>query len=202
MDNLVKQRLVGALILAALAVVFWPIIFVSGDQTADDLRVAVPAEPPVDLTPLPEPDSLGLRTGRKAEAQRDRAPDVAFPQQGGSGGDDAEPASLPSREVTMPTAELKEARGKLSSPEMDADGLPIAYSLQVATMADKARAEALRDELVAAGYKGYVKRMRRNDRVLYRVLVGPRYSRDELLPVKSAVDDTWRVESLIIRYLP
>ncbi|EED33119.1 hypothetical protein NOR53_896 [gamma proteobacterium NOR5-3] len=69
-------------------------------------------------------------------------------------------------------------------------------------MGDKARAESLRDELVSAGYKGYVKRMRRDDRVLYRVLVGPRYSRDELLPVKNAVDKTWRVDSLIIRYLP
>jgi DedD protein len=99
-------------------------------------------------------------------------------------------------------ADLNEARSTLESPAMDADGLPIAYSLQVATMADKARAESLRDELVSAGYKGYVKRMRRDDRVLYRVLVGPRYSRDELLPVKGAVDKTWRVESLIIRYLP
>jgi DedD protein len=85
---------------------------------------------------------------------------------------------------------------------MDADGLPVAFSLQVATMGDKARAEGLRDELVNAGYKGYVKRLRRDDKMLYRVLVGPKYSRDELLPIKTAVDQSWRVESMIIRYLP
>ncbi|MFT4768969.1 MAG: DedD protein [Glaciecola sp.] len=200
MDNLVKQRLVGALILVALVVVFWPIIFVPGTQKAEDLRVLVPKAPPVDLTPLPEPDSLGLRSGKKAAAQSVETQDVAFPDDEGTS--DVERAGLPPRDVTMPVADLNEARSTLESPAMDADGLPIAYSLQVATMADKARAESLRDELVSAGYKGYVKRMRRDDRVLYRVLVGPRYSRDELLPVKGAVDKTWRVESLIIRYLP
>lgn len=200
MDNLVKQRLVGALILVALAVVFWPIIFVPGTERVDDLRVVVPQAPPVDLTPLPEPDSLGLRTGQRAAAQGADVQDVPFPDEDES--PDVEPARLPASAVTMPAANLDEARDRLESPAMDEDGLPIAYSLQVATMADKARAESLRDELVSAGYKGYVKRMRRDDRVLYRVLVGPRYSKDELLPVKGAVDKTWRVESLIIRYLP
>ncbi|MFK8041414.1 SPOR domain-containing protein [Congregibacter sp.] len=199
MDNLVKQRLVGALILVALAVVFWPIIFVPGAQQSSDLRVVVPSAPPVDLTPLPEPDSLGMRSGKRAAAQDIDTPDVVLPA---SDELDAEPAGLPSREETMPVANLDDARSALESPAMDEDGLPVAYSLQVATMGDKARAESLRDELVAAGYKGYVKRMRRDDRVLYRVLVGPRYSKDELLPVKDAVDKSWRVESLIIRYLP
>jgi DedD protein len=33
-DSLVKQRLVGALILVALAVVFWPIIFMPAPERA------------------------------------------------------------------------------------------------------------------------------------------------------------------------
>lgn len=200
MDNLIKQRLVGALILLALAVVFWPIIFVPGAQGPEDLRVRVPAAPPVDMTPLPEPDSAGLRQGQAAQAQNDAVPDVAFPEDV----NDPEllPAPLPSREETVLIAELAEARDTLEAPEMDADGLPIAFSLQVATMGNRARAEALRDELVNAGYKGYLKRLKRDDRTLYRVLVGPKYARDDLLPIKQAIDETWRVDSMIIRYLP
>jgi DedD protein len=99
-------------------------------------------------------------------------------------------------------ATLDEARERLTEPAVDEDGLPIAFSLQVATMADRERAELLRDELIAAGYKGYLKRLSRDDRTLYRVLVGPKFQRDELVPVKAAVDETWRVDSLIIRYLP
>ncbi len=69
-------------------------------------------------------------------------------------------------------------------------------------MTVRERAEALRDELVAAGYKGYLKRLRRDDKTLYRVLVGPKFQRDDLVAVKTAVDQAWRVDSLIIRYLP
>jgi DedD protein len=198
-DSLVKQRLVGALILVALAVVFWPIIFMPAPEQRGELRVPVPAAPPVDLTSLPEPDNAGLRQGEQAQARTEVVQDLPFP---GDGNEPLTPATLPDRADTVTEPELATARETLEAPEMDADGLPIAYSLQVATMTDKTRADALRDELVAAGYKGYTKRVRRNDRVLYRVLVGPKFSRDDLQPVKTAVDETWRVESMIIRYLP
>lgn len=235
MRSLVKQRLVGALILVALAVVFWPIIFVPGDTRSDDFSVAVPAAPPVDRTPLPEPDNAGLRSPRDARAQgrivRDVAPPpvpgaaegaVAATAAGDPGTEQGErpadpdtetdrddptvdPAplpALPDAGETVPVATLDEARERLTEPAVDEDGLPIAFSLQVATMGDRAGAERLRDELIAAGYKGYLKRLRRDDRILYRVLVGPKFQRDDLVPVKAAVDDTWRVDSLIIRYLP
>ncbi|MEM1402442.1 MAG: SPOR domain-containing protein [Pseudomonadota bacterium] len=196
MDNLVKQRLVGALILVALAVVFWPIIFVPTAQETSDVIVEVPAAPPIDRAPLPEPDNAGLRLGSEAEAQSDLSADVEPPPE------DEELEKLPDRNSVLPTPELEEARESLREPAMDADGLPIAFSLQVATMGDKARAERLRDELVAAGYKGYVKRFRRDEKTLYRVLVGPKYNRNDLVTIKGVVDDRWRVESMIIRYLP
>lgn len=197
MDNLVKQRLVGALILLALAVVFWPIIFVSGTQETTDVVVAVPTAPPIDRSPLPEPDTAGLRVTKDAQAQSNRTPTLGSTP-------DTEALDEPEPLEQKPSDErsLTEAAQSLQAPAIDADGLPIAFSLQVATMANKARAEGLRDELVAAGYKGYLKRFKRDQKTLYRVLVGPKYSRDELLPIKSAVDSTWRVESMIIRYLP
>lgn len=225
MRSLVKQRLVGALILVALAVVFWPIIFVPGDLQPDDFNIAVPGAPLVDRRPLPEPDNAGLRAPRDAAAQarvvRDVAPPVltdanaAVPtdvsslesaEAGASAAADLlDPAALealPRADETVPVATLDEARARLTEPSVDEDGLPIAFSLQVATMGERERAERLRDELLGAGYKAYLKRLSRDDRTLYRVLVGPKFQRDELVPVKAAVDATWRVDSLIIRYLP
>lgn len=223
MDSLVKQRLVGALILVALAVVFWPIIFVQDEERSESIIVAVPPAPPVDRAPLPEPDTAGLRTLGDAAAQGVEPPDVALPAElaakssdptasendpdsnsttSEDGGMSTVTPALPIRDATALEKSLDEVREDLKKPELDEDGLPIAFSLQVATMTDQKRAVSLRDELVAAGYKGYLKRLRRDDKVLYRVLVGPKFQRDDLLPVKAAVDEAWRVESLIIRYLP
>ena len=203
MDNLVKQRLVGALILVALGVVFWPIIFVARDGDTRELRVAVPEAPPVDLSPLPTPDSAALRRAPQAQAQAQGAEQGPAPELFDSDPPVPEPLpALPARADTPPPVSLEPARETLQAPAIDADGLPIAYALQVATIGQRERAETLRDELLKAGYKGYLQRLRRDDRTLYRVLVGPRYQRDDLAPVKEAVDRTWRVESLIIRYLP
>lgn len=201
MDNIVKQRLVGALILLALGVVFWPIIFVPEADQVSVVTVEVPEEPPVDLSPLPEPDNLGLRRGGDARAQKEPPVDVALPDAQGAGeaGDNGPVAP---RSEVLRQAGVDDARSAVGEPELDDDGLPIAFALQVATMAQQARAESLRDELVAAGYKGYLKRMRRDDRFLYRVLVGPKFNRDELTPIKAAVDERWKVDSLIMRYLP
>ncbi|MEM1189875.1 MAG: SPOR domain-containing protein [Pseudomonadota bacterium] len=235
MDSHLKQRLVGALILIALAVVFWPIIFVSDDSRVDERLVVVPTAPPVDPTPLPEPDNAGLRALGEAQAQsqivRDVAPptgemeaedvapdivgdgavdpgaesgepDLDAPVLPEAGNDDDEIASLPPREETLPVATLDEARQSLTEPAIDDDGLPIAFSLQVATVGDRARAEQLRQGLIDAGYKAYMKRLRRDDRTLFRVMVGPKFQRDELVPIKAVVDENWRVDSLIIRYVP
>lgn len=199
MDNIVKQRLVGALILLALGVVFWPIIFVPESRREAPVSIDVPAAPPVDLSPLPEPDNVGLESAGPAAAQTQ--PDVDVPAPALLESDEPLPA-LPERDTADLAPPLESAAAPLQKPAMDEDGLPVAFTLQVATMAGRARAEALRDELVKAGYKGYLKRLRRGDRVLWRVLVGPKYTREELQPVKEAIDENWRVESLIMRYLP
>lgn len=199
MDKLIKQRLVGALILVALSVVFWPIIFVADSQDRPDVTVEVPQAPPVDLTPLPEPDNVGLKLGRSAIAQDEAdAADRLLSETDAS----EVRSALPSRDEVLVKPSLAEARESLSAPAMDEDGLPIAYSLQVATLAELAGAEALREELINSGYKAYLKRLRRNDRTLFRVLVGPKYQRGDLEKIKAAIDPAWKVESMIIRYLP
>lgn len=199
MDKLIQQRLVGALILVALSVVFWPIIFVADSKDGPDVTVEVPQAPPVDLTPLPEPDDVGLQRGKSAIAQREAdAAERLLPETDAA----KDRAAVLSSDEVLVKPSLAEARESLSAPAMDEDGLPIAYSLQVATLAELAGAETLRDELISSGYKAYLKRLRRNDRTLFRVLVGPKYQRSDLEKIKDAIDPAWKVDSMIIRYLP
>ncbi|MEM6484293.1 MAG: SPOR domain-containing protein [Pseudomonadota bacterium] len=199
MDSQIKQRLVGALILAALATIFWPIIFV-GPQINPEQSVAVtPEPPPVDLSPLPEPDDVGLRATRPSRSEKSQ------PQEFSEELDQVfadDPPALPQRETAVPPESVDEIRDKLKKPALDADGLPIAFSLQVAALSSQSRAEKLRDDLVAAGYKGYISREKGTNRTLYMVMVGPKFRREELVRVKQVIDDTWSVNSIIVRYLP
>ncbi len=71
MNDIFKQRLVGALILIALGVLFWPIIFVEPDApaVADQSRFLAPPE--VDTTPLAPPDASELRSSPQFGARQE-----------------------------------------------------------------------------------------------------------------------------------
>ena len=70
MNEILKQRLVGALILIALGVVFWPIIFVEpGDISGGEGR-RIPARPAVNTEPIAAPEKKNLRQSPELESRK------------------------------------------------------------------------------------------------------------------------------------
>ena len=215
MNEILKQRLVGALILIALGVVFWPIIFVEpGDISGQDLR-QIPPRPAVDTTAIAVPDKSGLRVSPKLESRaqqrreelaRDAAQSVAKPAQTAPAKKPAASAA-PKTVKTTDTGKSKAPANKSRTeapekPELDAEGVPIAWILQVASVSDSQKAEALRSRLLELGYKAYVKKVHRSGKVLLRVYVGPKFERAQLDKIKSRVDAEFSVQSMVVRYLP
>lgn len=192
MDTPLKQRLVGALILVALGVVFWPIIFVSPERESPTRPENIPPAPRVDNRPLPSPDSEGLRASPEpAIAAVEEGGDVTLPEEPRG----AEPSPAPD-----PGPVTRDAAPEL--PALDADGIPIAWSLQVATMSSRDKAQQLRDELNHQEMKSYIRPLQRGSGTLYRVYVGPKFERAELETIKQRVDARYGVESLVARYVP
>ncbi len=207
MNDILKQRLVGALILVALGVVFWPIIFVEPGARVEPGQVSTPPRPAVDTSPIepPRPERWRASTESYDEVEEDTATDdellaetEAAPEPG-QGGDEAavvEPA---------PAAPAVAVQARTSAPEapaLDANGVPVAWSLQVATVSSAAKAEELRQQLLSMQEKAYIRRLERGDRDLYRVFVGPKFERAQLEQTRARVDARFGVESLIVRYLP
>ncbi len=210
MNDILKQRLVGALILIALGVIFWPIIFVDPDQGAgmEDLRM--PPRPQVDTTPIAAPDSAGLRGSPELEFDEEASGDkeVADLELRKF----AEPAPLDNPEapaepgVDAVTAVLPapgETRNEPpEQPVLDAQGVPVAWMLQVASVSSADKAEALRQRLEARGEKAWVAPVTFDGKVMYRVNVGPKFERARLEALQSAIDAEFGVNSLVKRYLP
>jgi DedD protein len=213
-DNILKQRLVGALILLALGIVFWPIIFVAPEEARLREGVLAPPPPAVSRDPLPAPSAAGLRGSPPRDAPA-AAPDVTLPDasrpaDGTPGGETAaaetaggtsltEPAPVPQPSADEPYPVREQA------PEVaafDDDGLPLAWVLQVATVSSVDKARKLRDELIEAGEKAFYEPLRRDGGTLYRVYVGPKFERGQLAPIKARVDARYGVKSLVSRYVP
>jgi DedD protein len=206
-DNILKQRLIGALILIALGVVFWPIIFVEPDAAEGLAGARMPAPPAVNTTPIEPPDRAGLRTGRELTIQaqakeREQAieEEVIAAQPVVS---EPEVAAVEKPVAQVVPEPIKHTRSEAPvKPAIDSEGVPIAWILQVVSVSVKANAESVRDKLISAGHKAYIKPVRRDDKSLYRVYIGPKFERAKLVSVQPKVDKQFSVKSMVVRYVP
>jgi DedD protein len=208
-NDVLKQRLVGALILVALGVVFWPIIFVQpGDRPAAE-QPRIPPRPEVNTAPIEPPDQVGLRSAREVEARRvDEEPTPAIdtlpvePEPG------AVQEAVPDEQDFKPEAVEDPAPPPVTRdkpPEklvMDSQGVPVAWILQVASVSSADKAEQLRQQLLQKDQKAYTRKIRRDGRELYRVYIGPKFERERLESLQAEVDREFGVKSLIVRYVP
>lgn len=188
-----KQRLVGLIVLSALAIIFWPIVFVS-PESEEELMLPVfemPERPDLVMSERREPNLERVDRSRLPVIER------------------AEPADEATIDaiVTNPQIELiaadNEPNGQTASrerAEFDAQGLPVSWELQVATLSAQERAEAIAEQLRKKGHKAYVSPVNIRSQRLYRVRIGPNLQRQRLIDIKPDIDAYFGVESKIIKF--
>ena len=200
MDPLFRQRLVGTLVLVALGVVFWPLIFVTPDTREPVTLQPMSERPAIDQMPIPEPESYESSVAPKLPKPLKNPPQVleAADIQTQT---DVEAGSL----TTLPDSDSVGApRPRVAPPPedplVDDQGLAIFYVLQVATVGSASRADELVDGLQARGYKAFSTRYLRVDDELFRVQIGPNSEGAPLMRIKPEIDAVLKVDSQILRY--
>jgi DedD protein len=200
---MLKQRLVGTLVLVALGIVFWPLIFAPPESSREPLVLGPMPDPPqIDRSAIAPPedfrdsveDSLPDTTVLSAEEQS-LADDITLldetaPEDNLDGLAQLSGA-LESTERVLPSA---------TEPLIDAEGLAQFWVLQVATVSSQDRAEALVSGLRERQYKAFSSQFQKEGKTLYRIQIGPNVERQRLENIKPEVDRAIAVESQILRY--
>ncbi len=205
MTPIVKQRLVGAAVLLALAIVFWPIIFVQ--PTVDTpLRLSQAATPPeIDEAPLASPkssradiESVYVAPAVDPEQQADADLATALAD------DNAAEVTLSEGISDLPNAkEIDPAVTRNEPPEavkLDTAGFVESWVLQVAAVKDRERALKLVAALKAKGYEAFTREVIRSKEALWRVQIGPKLERAKLVSIKARIDQSFGVNAAILRY--
>ena len=188
-----KQRLVGFIVLGALAIIFWPIVFVSPEPD-QELMLPVfemPERPDVVMSERREPviervDRSRLPVIERAELPEDSTIDAI--------------ATDPQNELV---AADNEPNGQMASrhrAEFDEQGLPVSWELQVATLSAQQRAEEIAELLREKGHKAYVSPVTIRSQQLYRVRIGPSLQRQRLIDIQADIDAYFGVESKIMKF--
>lgn len=86
--------------------------------------------------------------------------------------------------------------------QMDNSGVPIAWTLQVATVSAAEKAEDLRRKLLEMNQKAYVTTVSSGGKTLFRVCVGPKFERAELEKLQAVINAKFGVNTMVVRYVP
>jgi DedD protein len=189
----IKQRFVGFVVLVAIAVIFWPIVFVTPDN-ADDFELPVfkmPPKPTVAVSERREPELDKVDQSILPELP-ERQPPIVQPVD----------VASPKPDVALVDAddEPEQQASALERAEFDGQGLPVGWELQVATFSTAQRAEEIALELRNKGHKAYVSAVKIGGTKLFRVRIGPKMQKQRLQDLQPDIDAYYGVESSIIRF--
>ncbi|MBP8184409.1 MAG: SPOR domain-containing protein [Pseudomonas sp.] len=197
LDSGLKQRIVGALVLLALMVIFIPMLL----SRQDDLqRVVVdaptmppaPAMPQVELEPVSVPQAQLLPEEPVPMTDTELAaatPALVAPAK------PLKPAAAVTAEALAkpPVAEVLAPASRL-----DANSLPISWSIQLASLSSRSGADNLQKSLRTAGYNAYV----RNVEGMNRVFVGPVIDRAEADRLRDQLTRQQKLNGFVVRFQP
>lgn len=202
MRESVKHRLIGAAVLAAIAVLFLPSFFKDRQQYQVDTSSHIPGRPsitavdfneptrPEGIEPAPAPETMFLPD----ESEAVPIAQIPLPEQSAIALDVASSnqsfSSATTTSASVPVMPLK------------TQGLPDTWVIQVASLSAQAAANKLRDQLQAGGHKAYVRAVTGASATTYRVFIGPKQDKAEAIAIKTQLDKRLKVNSLVLPFKP
>lgn len=194
-----KHRLIGAVVLGCLAIIFIPILL-DGEGLGDPgLARVIPPPPPLPALPDIEPRRPLIEADRDPPAAVVEAPPLSIPPADVAVAPPAEPLPEPVAEPVQDPAPALSPPA-VPQPTLDARGLPEAWQVRLATFAEPGNAQALVGRLLDAGHKAYSRPIASPQGTLTAVYVGPVLSRAEADTLRSALRQSFSLDGLVVSF--
>ena len=209
-----KQRIVGAIVLISLAVIFIPMLFDEPHEERATRVLPIPEQPPVPTFTIEEPKPLNLpespsdveEPGVEIQESMADAPTAAPSVEPAPSNAPAEPVAPSKTEAPVAkqpeTAVAPDANAVVRESALDEKGLASAWSVQIGTFANHDNAYRLRDRIRESGLKGYTREIASDGQSMVRVFAGPVLTDVDAQKLKVRVDELLGVKSLVVRYTP
>lgn len=189
MEFLLKQRLVGAVVLVALGVIFIPMLLEGPD------RNQVP-----EMEALPELYDTDKMQPLESFPAADDLPDepelsvlVESPEQVPEGSSESAQVEVADEGAVAPIPPVAEVPPKTAEPG------PLGnWVVQVGSFSDQQKAVTLRDKLRNGGFATQVEKVRVEGKTFFRVRVGPYLERAEAEQIQKRVDDKFKLGTRVL----
>lgn len=171
-----RERLIGTLVIICLALIFYPLFFVSQDEFEISRESVIP-ERGIEVEPLDIIEPVAPGEVREVVLDELFNPDENI--------DQIDPEDL--------TEQL-----------LNESGLPNAWVIQVGSFAQLENAETLNQDLTIQGYESYFKLTPSTDDGpdLYKVYVGPIINSDETRNTFDQLNEQFDGQAILLRFAP
>jgi len=197
MDPNIKNRLVGVIVIFALAVIFLPMILDGSGMRKDEHEVVIPPQPLVNANPEFEPKIVELQSKVDALPELESrfvdestAPDDQQPKV-----DAAEETVQSAKASTETTDETR------SQPEPGPRPGGESWVLQVGSFQDRDKALAQRDKLRQSNIAAvFIERFDHQNKASYRVRLGPFLNREQTRVAQNKIKAKHDIDGIIMKY--
>jgi DedD protein len=189
-----KQRVIGAIVLVSLGIIFIPMFLNGGpDHSIDRGQSNIPQIPERLKKTLPSiPEKPGMPERRKINAVPVEVFTASENIQSPETTDAQDSQSKNIEQITESVPELKPV-SKPNSRKIDT-----AYTIQIASFGKKTNAFALRDKLRKKGFKAYIEAIKTDKGQLYRLRAGPYLKYSQVIATQNNLKRQFKLEKTII----
>lgn len=191
-DNRIKQRIIGAIVLVSLGVIFIPMILSGGrEQSLPLFGSPIPDKPDnitnikvleFEKTPSPPEPPAEVRTPVDNYTRPESKPVVVPVKPAPAPALEEQPATTPSKPVEKESKPLK------------------AWAVQVGSFENQKNALALKDKLIKKGFRAFVERIVTHDKTSYRVRVGPEVRRENAVKLQKQIEQKMNIKGIVITH--
>lgn len=173
MDSRLKQRVIGAIVLTALAIIILPMFLDGSEEDRARVVAEIPDPPAIEL------ESVSVEDIDRKMREMEQESAARLPQM-----------------VESDAATVVDA----DELTLDANNLPVSWSLQVGAFENRDNALRLRESLRQAEFRSYVIRTQTDEGEVYKVLVGPMLQKSKLAAIAEEIESKFDLKGRIVRY--
>lgn len=203
-----KQRIVGTVVLLALALIFLPVLFDGEGSYQRPVSSRIPDAPavnrlaePVAERVIPEtpppPVVSSLEPSPAVPDQQPADPEAEFVVAAAPVA--LEPETQAGAEPQLEVDSVAAADGN-GGPVLDAEGLPVGWSVRLASFADERNAQTLLQRLLQDEFKAYSRQITTEQGAMTAVFVGPQLERDRVEALKAQLQDRYQLNGIVVRF--
>jgi len=200
MEQKLKERLVGATVLVAVAVIFIPIIFSDSPETEVISGSNIPEKPETNfnsrIIPVIASDDKSSLTPI--------APENVESENIGSGKSKKNDDLIIEQKVVAEnviSAKENNAEKELSTEvEVNTTVGLSAWIVQLGSFTEEDNAQSLNKKLRTAGYPSFVEPLKRDGKISYRVRVGPEIKRSEADRLLKKLKEKMQLDGIVVSY--